>query len=392
MKRAVIIVLDSVGIGELPDAHLFADEGSNTLVNIKKARPEMELKNLCSLGLGNIDGKDISILGKVPSPKGCFGKMAEKSIGKDTTTGHWEMAGIITENPFPTFTQHGFPKEIIEKFETAIGSKTLGNYAVSGTEVIKILGDEHVKTGFPIVYTSADSVFQIAAHEDVIPLPKLYEMCMKAREILTGKFGVARVIARPFVGENGKYTRTKNRRDFSLPPTGKTILDLSREKGQTTVAVGKISDIFQNKGVSLSVHTAGNADGIQKTIDFLKTDFEGILFTNLVDYDMLYGHRNDVSGYANALIEFDNVLPEIMDSLKDDDILFITADHGCDPTTESTDHSREYVPILAFGKNLKENVNLGIRKTFSDLGFTVSEYLNLNADFYGQSFLKDILK
>ena len=392
MKRAVIVVLDSVGIGELPDAHLFGDEGSNTLVNIKKARPDMELKNLCSLGLGNIDGKDIDILGKIDSPVGCYGKMAEKSIGKDTTTGHWEMAGVITEKPFPTFTKNGFPKEIMEKFEAAIGRKSLGNYAVSGTEVIKTLGDEHVKTGFPIVYTSADSVFQIAAHESVIPLPLLYEMCTKAREILTGEFGVARVIARPFVGESGNYTRTTNRRDFSLPPTGKTILDLSKEKGQTTVAVGKISDIFQNKGVSLSIHTSGNSDGIKKTIDFLKTEFKGILFTNLVDYDMLYGHRNDVLGYSNALIEFDNALPEIMNTLSEDDILFITADHGCDPTTPSTDHSREYVPILVYGKNVKENINLGIRATFSDLGETISDYLALGANFAGKSFLKEILK
>ncbi len=392
MKRAIIIVLDSVGIGELPDAADYGDVGSNTLVNIKKAKPDMDLKNMCALGLGNIEGKEISFLGKVEHPQGCFAKMAEKSIGKDTTTGHWEMAGIITEKPFPTFTENGFPHALMEKFETAIGTKTLGNYAASGTEIIKVLGAEHMKTGYPIVYTSADSVFQIAAHENVISVPKLYEICQTARELLTGEWGVARVIARPFVGTEGNFTRTKNRKDFSLPPTGTTILDLAKQKGQTVVAIGKIEDIFEHRGMTITDHTTNNADGIEKTIEYLKQDFEGILFTNLVDYDMIYGHRNDVEGYGNALIYFDQKLPEILDSLKQEDILFITADHGCDPTTPSTDHSREYVPLLVYGKNIKQNVNLGIRNTFADLGQTISDYLGLKANFAATSFLREIKK
>ena len=392
MKRAIIVVLDSVGIGELPDAEKYGDTGSNTLVNIKKAKPEMNLKNLCSLGLGNITGKDISLLGKVDSPIGCFGKMAEKSIGKDTTTGHWEMAGIITEKPFPTFTHTGFPKELIDAFEKAIGTKILGNYAASGTEIIKVLGEEHVKTGYPIVYTSADSVFQIAAHEDVIPVKKLYEICQKARDLLTGDWAVARVIARPFIGSNGNYTRTKNRKDFSLPPTGTTILDLAKQKGQTVLAIGKIEDIFEHRGITKADHTTNNHDGIEKTIQYTKEAFEGILFTNLVDYDMIYGHRNDVEGYKNALVYFDDKLPQIMSAMKEEDILFITADHGCDPTTPSTDHSREYVPLLVYGKNIKQGVNLGIRATFADLGQTISDYLGLEANFSATSFLKEIQK
>lgn len=298
-----------MGIGELPDAAAFGDVGSNTLVNIKKVRPQTSLPNLCALGLGDIQGRDISLLGEVAAPKGCYGKMAERSIGKDTTTGHWEMAGIITKRPFPTFTETGFPKEVMDAFEAAIGTKTLGNYAESGTVIIQDLGVEHMKTGYPIVYTSADSVFQIAAHEDVIPVQKLYEMCEKARKILTGKYGVGRVIARPFIG-NAKdgFTRTKNRRDFSLEPTGPTILDLAKAKGMEVVAVGKIEDIFEHRGMTRTDHTTNNHDGIEKTIQFLKDDFEGLLFTNLVDTDMIYGHRNDVEGYAGALEYFDSRL------------------------------------------------------------------------------------
>lgn len=393
MKRAIMIVLDSVGIGELPDAADFGDVGSNTLVNIKKARPETSLPNLCALGLGNIQGKDIELLGKVDAPKGCYCKMGEKSIGKDTTTGHWEIAGIITKNPFPTYTETGFPKEVMDAFEEAIGTKTLGNYSASGTEIIKELGPEHVKTGYPIVYTSADSVFQIAAHEEVIPVEKLYEICEKARKILTGEHGVARVIARPFIGnEEEGYTRTKNRKDFSLEPTGVTILDLAKEKGMEVVAIGKIEDIFEHRGMTRTDHTTNNADGIEKTIQYMKEEFEGILFTNLVDTDMVYGHRNDVEGYAGALEYFDGKLPEIMAQMKEEDILIITADHGCDPTTPSTDHSREYVPLLICGKPVKEGVDLGVRKTFADLGQTVSDYLGLGAAFEAESFLQDILK
>lgn len=392
MKRAIIIVLDSVGIGELPDAADFGDVGSNTLVNIKKARPQTDLKHLCDLGLGNIQGEEIALLGKVESPKGAFGKMAEKSIGKDTTTGHWEMAGIITKRPFPTYTENGFPKEVIDAFEEAIGTKTLGNYAASGTEIINVLGEEHMKTGYPIVYTSADSVFQIAAHEEIIPVEKLYEICTKARKILAGEHGVARVIARPFIGnKNGAFTRTKNRKDFSLEPTGVTILDLAKEKGMNVTAIGKIEDIFEHRGMTRTDHTTNNHDGVEKTILYTKEAFEGILFTNLVDTDMIYGHRNDVEGYASALEYFDSKLPEIIAEMKEEDILFITADHGCDPTTPSTDHSREYVPILVYGKRVKAGVDLGVRKTFADLGQTVSEYLDLGANFEAESFLSDIL-
>ena len=313
MKRAVIIVLDSAGIGELPDAAKYGDEGSNTFVNIKKSRPDMDLKNMCSLGLGNIDGKDIDLLGKVENPIGCFGKMAEASNGKDTTTGHWEMTGIITENPFPTFTKTGFPYEVMRRLEADTGDMGfLGNLAASGTEIINILGDEHVRTGFPIVYTSADSVFQIAAHEDVVPVEKLYWICEKARAILQGPYAVARVIARPFTGTSGHYVRTKNRRDFSLAPTSATILDLISGAGKNVTAVGKIEDIFQHRGITVSSHTTNNHDGTEKTIEFIKKDSDGLIFTNLVDFDMVYGHRNDIDGYKNALEAFDKKLPEII--------------------------------------------------------------------------------
>ncbi|MFV0314052.1 MAG: phosphopentomutase [Anaerotignum sp.] len=392
MKRAIIVVLDSVGIGELPDAKDFGDVGSNTLVNIKKARPQTELKNMCALGLGNIQGEEIHLLGKTTSPQGSFAKMAEKSIGKDTTTGHWEMAGIITKKPFPTYTETGFPKEIMDAFEQAIGTKTLGNFAASGTQIIEDLGPEHIKTGYPIIYTSADSVFQIAAHEEIISVEKLYDMCQIARNLLCGDYAVARVIARPFVGKEGNFTRTKNRKDFSLEPTGITVLDLAQEKGLNVTAIGKIEDIFEHKGITRSDHTTNNTDGIDKTILFTKEEFEGILFTNLVDTDMIYGHRNDVEGYATALEYFDSKLPEIMAEMKEDDILFITADHGCDPTTPSTDHSREYVPLLVYGKKIKAGVDLGIRKTFADLGQTIADYLDLDAHFEAESFLSEILK
>lgn len=392
MKRAVIIVLDSAGIGELPDAAKYGDEGSNTFVNIKKSRPDMDLKNMCSLGLGNIDGKDIDLLGKVENPIGCFGKMAEASNGKDTTTGHWEMTGIITENPFPTFTKTGFPYEVMRRLEADTGDMGfLGNLAASGTEIINILGDEHVRTGFPIVYTSADSVFQIAAHEDVVPVEKLYWICEKARAILQGPYAVARVIARPFTGTSGHYVRTKNRRDFSLAPTSATILDLISDAGKNVTAVGKIEDIFQHRGITVSSHTTNNHDGTEKTIEFIKKDSDGLIFTNLVDFDMVYGHRNDIDGYKNALEAFDKKLPEIISALKDEDILFITADHGCDPTTPSTDHSREYVPLLVYGKNIKHGVNLGIRSTFADLGKTVVDYLGIENSLPGTSFLKNII-
>lgn len=387
MKRAIIIVLDSVGMGELPDAQKYGDKGSNTIANIAARIKDFSLPNLQQLGLGNIE--NMEGIKAVNNPKGCYGRMAEKSAGKDTTTGHWELSGIILERPFPVYPK-GFPIEIIEAFEKAINTKVIGNVAASGTEIIKTLGDEHVRTGCPIVYTSADSVFQIAAHEDVISIEKLYEMCSKAREILKGEHAVGRVIARPFTGNSGEYKRTERRRDFSLEPTGKTILDYAKDKGYEVRAVGKIEDIFSKRGITHAVHTHNNSEGVDKTLEYLNENFEGILFTNLVDFDMLYGHRNDAEGYAKALVEFDKRLPEIIKALKDEDILFITADHGCDPTTESTDHSREYVPLVVYGKGLKQNIDLGTRSSFSDIATTIAQYLEITNELPGESFFDKI--
>ncbi|HOP72490.1 MAG TPA: phosphopentomutase [Thermoclostridium caenicola] len=392
MKRAIIIVLDSVGIGEQPDAGLYGDEGSNTLGHIclqLKDQPWFSLANMERLGLGHIDGVDY--LDKTREPIGAFGRLLELSKGKDTTTGHWEIAGIVMDKAFPVYP-NGFPPEIIQAFEEAIGRKTLGNYPASGTQIIDELGAEHMKTGYPIVYTSADSVFQIAAHEEVIPLELLYEMCEKARRILTGDHAVGRVIARPFVGAPGTFRRTANRKDFSLDPIRKTVLDYAAEKGYQVRAVGKIEDIFNGRGITHAVHTHSNMDGVDRTLEWLKEDFEGILFTNLVDFDMLYGHRNNVEGYGRALVEFDARLPEIINAMKDDDILFITADHGCDPETESTDHSREYTPVLVYSRKVRAGVNLGTRKGFSNIAATIADYLGLSADIAGESFLGEILK
>ncbi|NSW92940.1 MAG: phosphopentomutase, partial [Firmicutes bacterium] len=308
MKRAIIIVLDGVGIGELPDATEYGDEGSNTLGNIAEVIKDFRLPNLEKLGLGNIEG--IKGFPKNSFPEGCFGRMAEKSPGKDTTTGHWEIAGIIMDKPFPLYPK-GFPKSIIKKFEDAINRKVLGNIPASGTEIINKLGREHLNTGYPIVYTSADSVFQVAAHEEIIPVEELYNMCKIAREILQGRHAVGRVIARPFTGQEGKFTRTERRRDFSLKPIKKTLLDYIVEKGYEVKTVGKIDDIFVNQGITESVHTQGNIDGIDKMLNFISQNFSGLIFTNLIDYDMLYGHRNDIKGFAGALIEFDRRLPEV---------------------------------------------------------------------------------
>jgi phosphopentomutase len=378
MKRATIIVLDGVGIGELPDADKYGDVGSNTLVNLKKAVPEMKLKNMCALGLGNIEGADI--FGKVENPCGLYGRLAEHSAGKDTTTGHWEISGVWLDKPFPTYP-NGFGDDIIKPFEKAIGKKIIGNKVASGTQIINELGDEHIKTGCPIVYTSADSVFQIAAHEDVIPVATLYEYCKIARQMLN----VGRVIARPFIGANGKYTRTERRKDFSLEPTGTTLLDVVKAAGMECACVGKIEDIFAMRGITRSVHTTNNADGIEQTISYLKEDFEGLIFTNLVDTDMLYGHRNDIHGFASALEYFDNKLPEIISAMKKDDIIFITADHGCDPTTASTDHSREYIFLLGCG-NLPK-MNIGTRATYADIAASIVKYLNIKCDINGKNFL-----
>jgi len=391
MKRVIIIVLDSVGIGELPDSKKYGDEGSNTLGHIAGMVKGFRLPNLQKLGLANIDDVQLGPVEKIENPTAAYGKMAEQSAGKDTTTGHWEISGIILTKPFPVYPD-GFPKELMEEFEKRIGRKTLGYKPASGTAIIEELGDEHVKTGFPIVYTSADSVFQIAAHEGVIPIEQQYEICRIAREMLTGEHGVGRVIARPFIGESGSYTRTDRRRDFAITPPAKTILNVLQENGFEVRAVGKIEDIFNASGVTKAVHTHGNMDGVDRTLQWMEEDFEGLLFTNLVDFDMLFGHRNNAEGYAKALMEFDERLPEILSRLKRDDILIITADHGCDPTTASTDHSREYVPLLVSGPNIKNGENLHTRSTFADIAKTTAEYFGVRNELCGTSFLKQILR
>jgi len=387
MKRAILIVMDSVGIGEMPDAQEYGDKGSNTLGNIARIRGGLNLPHLQSLGLGNI--APIQGVDPVPDPKGCFGKMAEKSPGKDTTTGHWEIAGVVLEKAFPTFPQ-GFPEDFIKAFEERIGRQVLGNEVASGTEIIQRLGPEHVKTGKPIVYTSADSVFQVAAHEEIIPLEELYKICETAREMLEGDLRVGRVIARPFLGTPGDFYRTTNRHDYAIEPPHKILLEAIKEKGLSVMAVGKIKDIYAGHGVTDHVPSKGNMDGVDKTLAFMREKKPGFIMTNLVDFDMLYGHRNDVENYAKALEEFDQRLPEIFAQLEDEDLLFITADHGCDPTTESTDHSREYVPLLVYGKKIKAGVNLGIRLSFADLGATIAEYLDTQPLLNGVSFLREI--
>jgi len=390
INRVIIIVLDSLGIGYLPDAHKYGDEGSNTLGNIAKNYKDFRIDNMVKLGIGNIEGMN-SIIESICNPIGAFGRAAEASYGKDTTTGHWEIAGLILSKPFPTFPK-GFPDELIESIEKSIGMKTIGNEVASGTEIINRLGDLHVKTGMPIIYTSADSVLQIAVHEEVIELEKLYEICKIVREIMTGPYGVGRIIARPFIGKSGQYKRTENRKDFSLKPIGKTVLDYIKEEGLDVIAIGKIEDIFASQGITISVHTKDNMDGVEKTIEFIKSENNGLIFTNLVDFDMLYGHRNDVIGYGNAIMEFDKRLPQIMETMKDDDVLIITADHGCDPVTPSTDHSREYIPILIYGNKIKSNVNLGTRDCFSDIGATVLDLLNIQGKIEGISFKSLILR
>ncbi|KOA20640.1 phosphopentomutase [Clostridium homopropionicum DSM 5847] len=388
INRVIWIVLDSVGMGALPDAHKYGDENSNTIGNISKTIGGLNLPNMEKLGLGNIDG--MVGIKKEESPLGCYGRLSEISNGKDTTTGHWEMVGINSKDPFPTYPK-GFPKEIIEEFEKVTGRKVIGNKTASGTAIIEEMGEEHINTGNLIVYTSADSVFQIAAHEEVIPLEELYRYCEITRNILKGEHAVGRVIARPFTGEPGNFTRTSNRRDFSLVPPYNTVLDNLKKHNFDVIAVGKIEDIFSGKGITEAVHTKDNMDGVDKTLEFMKRDNKGLIFTNLVDFDMKWGHRNDVEGYAKGLYDFDKKLNEIIDSMKDTDVLFITADHGCDPTTPGTDHSREYVPFLAYGKSLKGNINLGTRKTFADIGQTISEIFSLEPIKIGESFLQKII-
>ena len=385
-KRVFWIVLDSFGIGELPDAADFGDEGSNTLAACA-ATGKLNIPNMISLGLGNIEG--VSCIEKAKEPKGAFGRNLEVSLGKDTTTGHWELAGLISERPFPTYP-NGFPQEVVDKFKEATGLDLLCNKPYSGTQLLLDYGKEHVETGKPIVYTSADSVFQIAAHEDVIPVEKLYEICEKSRAFLQGEHGVGRVIARPFKGEYPDYYRTSNRHDFSLVPSN-TALDVLMENGFATIGVGKIYDIFAGKGVSETHRTGPNNIGMEKSTELQKKDFTGLCFINLVDFDMVYGHRNDAEGYANALSEFDAWLGTFMENMNDDDVVMITADHGCDPATPSTDHSREYIPFLAYGKNIKAGVDLGTRKTYADQSKTILEIFGITeSETAGESFWKEI--
>lgn len=386
-ERVILLVMDSVGIGEMPDSHEYGDQGSNTLYNIAKAVGGLNLPNLQKLGIGNII--ELPLMTPAQSPLAGFGKMAEKSKGKDTTIGHWEMSGLIMEEGFPTFPD-GFPEEFIRSFQERIGREVLGNTVASGTEIIERLGPEHLKTGKPIVYTSADSVFQIAAHEEIIPLPELMRICQVAREMLNGELNVSRVIARPFVGQPGSFQRTTNRHDFSVVPPAKTVLDHIIEAGQKVLAVGKINDIFAGQGISEYVPTTGNLDGIKKTLAYMKRADAALIFTNLVDFDMVYGHRNNVQGYAQALEELDSQILLILESLQKEDMLIITADHGCDPTTTSTDHSREYVPLLVYGPSLKQGANLGTRSTFADVAATIAEYLGVEPVAQGNSFYPQV--
>jgi phosphopentomutase len=388
INRILLIVLDSVGCGDAPDAAAYADLGSNTLSNIGKAIDGLNLPQLESLGLGKLT----DILGVSPdkAAKGVYGRLTEVSAGKDTTTGHWELGGIVLQQPFPTYP-NGFPKDLMTAFEAKIGHETLGNYPASGTEIIKDLGEEHLKTHKPIIYTSADSVFQIAAHEEIFPIDELYQMCEIARDLLTGEHAVGRVIARPFIGAPGDFKRTEKRKDFSLEPTSETILDVVKSSGLEVAGVGKIEDIFAHRGLTRSDHTGNNMAGVDAIISYLNQDFQGLIFANLVDFDALFGHRNNPRGYADALEAFDRRLPEIFGAMKSTDMLIITADHGNDPTTPSTDHSRERVPILIYGRSIKENFNLGTRNSFADVAATIGDVLQVEWTGLGTSFAKDIL-
>jgi phosphopentomutase len=387
IKRVILIVLDSVGCGEAPDAALYGDAGSNTLKNISLAVGGLRLPNLGKMGLGHLT----EILGVPPEPaSGAFGRLTEVSAGKDTTTGHWELAGLLLDKPFPTYP-HGFPPELMAAYEARIGRKTLGNYPASGTEIIKQLGVEHLQSGKPIVYTSADSVFQVAAHEEIIPIDELYRICRIARDLLTGEHAVGRVIARPFVGQPGNFTRTERRRDYSLEPPAETILDAIKADGMEVIGVGKIEDIYAHRGLTHSDHTGNNMAGVEAILSLLATAGRGLIFANLVDFDALYGHRNDPRGYAEALEAFDRRLPEIFSRLRHDDVLVITADHGNDPTTPGTDHSRERVPVLIVGERILRNVNLGTRASFADLAATVADLLGVDWRGAGESFRQAIM-
>ena len=388
MKRVFLIVLDSFGIGALPDAASFGDPGTNTLRSCA-ATGKLNIPNMIKAGLGNITGVDC--LEKSNAPAGAYGRMAESSMGKDTTIGHWEIAGLISENPLPTYPE-GFPEEILKPFREATGRGVLANAPWSGTAVIDAFGEEHQKTGDLIVYTSADSVFQIAAHEETVPLEKLYEYCKIARAQLQGKHGVGRVIARPFIGTPGAYKRTSNRHDYSLEPPAKTLLDAVKDAGKDSIGVGKIYDIFAGVGTTEHVYNKSNADGMAHTDAFEERGFEGLCFVNLVDFDMLFGHRRDIDGYAKALTEFDAWLGQFLPKLGEEDVVLITADHGCDPSySATTDHTREYVPVLVLGKHVKPG-NLGTRDSFADIAATVAEMLQVELATPGKSFAKEVLK
>lgn len=389
MSRVIWMVIDSVGIGALPDSEKFGDVNVNTLGNIVKTCKDIKIPNMINLGLSNIEG--VESLESISNPMGSFGRAKEVSKGKDTTTGHWEMTGVLVETPFKTY-ENGFPREIIEEFERKTNRKVIGNKPASGTAILDELGEQQMKTGEVIVYTSADSVFQIAAHEDVIPLDELYKMCEIAREIMMGENAVARIIARPFIGTPGAFERTSNRRDYSLSPFEDTVLDNIKNSNLDVIGVGKIEDIFNKQGITEAIHTKDNMDGVDQTINYMKKDNKGLIFTNLVDFDSKYGHRRDVEGYKNALEEFDARIPEILENMKDDDILIINSDHGNDPTYKGTDHTREYIPILIYGKNVAKGYDLGTRSSFADIGATVADILNVDFPKNGKSFKNEIIK
>ena len=387
-RRVFLIVLDSFGIGELPDAAEFGDVGSNTLRSITKS-VEYDTPLMKKMGLFNIDG--IDYVEGVEKPTASFGRLSEVSKGKDTTIGHWEIAGIVSERPLPTYPD-GFPEDLLEEYSRLTGRGILCNKPYSGTEVIKEFGEEHLKTGDLIVYTSADSVFQVAAHEEVVPIDELYRVCEIARDLLQGEHGVGRVIARPFIGEAGNFARTPRRHDYSLMPPKTTMLDTLKEAGYATRGVGKIYDIFAGKSISDTVRIQNNVDGMEKAIAIMDEDFKGLCFINLVDFDMVYGHRNDIDGYAKAATVFDKQLGEMIGKMKDTDIVMITADHGCDPGFKGTDHSREYVPFLTYGKDIKEGINLGTRSTFADIAATIQDIFEVEQKTAGCSFKNEIMK
>lgn len=390
INRVIIMVLDGFGIGEAPDAKKYGDEGSNTLAGIYN-NASLNIPNMQKLGLYNIDGVDVGE--KTKKTIGAYGRAQEQADGKNSPVGHWEMSGYTKHPGFTTYP-NAFPKKFVDEFIEKTGVKgILCNEVGSGTEILKRFGEEHIRTGYPIIYTSADSVFQIAAHEDVIPVEKLYEICNITRKILDNpEYNIGTVIARPFIGDKAEnFTRTYNRKDYESSTFGRTMLDVIYENNKDVIAIGKIEDLFSGRSITKAIHTSGNTDGIEKTINEIEQDTEGLIFTNLVDTDMLYGHRNDIQGYARALEYFDSKLPEIMNKLKDTDMLIVTADHGNDPSTPSTDHSREYIPILIYGKHIKENVNLGTRRTFADISATILDILNMQRLENGESFKQDIM-